>query len=88
MLPVVLPKEQVALLMQAAQNGKKINVDLEKQTVQAEGQNTPAFYFEVEPFRKHCLQNGLDDIGLTFQKLDSIANYEAQQKQNTPWLAA
>ncbi len=87
-LPVVLPQEQVALLMQTAATGKKISIDLEKQTVQAEGQNTPAFKFDIEPFRKHCLQNGLDDIGLTLAKLDSIAAYEAKQKQNTPWLAA
>ncbi len=87
-LPVVLPKEQVALLMQAAESGKKISIDLEKQTVQAEGQNTPAFSFEVEPFRKHCLMNGLDDIGLTLEKLDAIGAYETKQKQNTPWLAA
>jgi 3-isopropylmalate/(R)-2-methylmalate dehydratase small subunit len=87
-LPIKLPKEQVSLLMEAASSGKKISVDLDKQTVQAEGQNTQAYHFDVEPFRKHCLQNGLDDIGLTFQKLDAIANYEARQKQNTPWLAA
>lgn len=87
-LPIVLPKEQVALLMQAAETGKKINVDLQKQTVQAEGQNTPAFAFNVESFRKHCLLNGLDDIGLTLAKLDDIAAYEAKQKQTTPWLAA
>jgi 3-isopropylmalate/(R)-2-methylmalate dehydratase small subunit len=87
-LPIALPKEQVASLMEAAQNGKKISVDLEKQTVQAEGQNTPPFAFDVEPFRKHCLLNGLDDIGLTFEKLDAISAYEKKQKQNTPWLAA
>ena len=87
-LPIVLPKEQVSLLMQAAESGKKISVDLDKQTVQAEGQNTPAFSFDVEPFRKHCLINGLDDIGLTMQKLGDIAAYEAKQKEVTPWLAA
>lgn len=87
-LPIVLPKEQVELLMQAAKSGKKINADLQKQTVQAEGQNTPPFAFDVESFRKHCLLNGLDDIGLTFEKLDEIAAYEAKQKQTTPWLAA
>ncbi len=87
-LPIKLPKEQVALLMESAKSGKKISVDLDKQTVQAEGQNTQPYSFDVEPFRKHCLKNGLDDIGLTFQKLDSIANYETRQKQNTPWLAA
>lgn len=87
-LPITLPKEQVSLLMQAAESGKKINVDLEKQTVQAEGQNTPPFSFDVEPFRKNCLMNGLDDIGLTMQKLKDISAYEARQKQVTPWLAA
>lgn len=87
-LPIVLPKEQVELLMQAAQAGTKVSVDIDKQTVQAEGQNTPPFRFDVEPFRKHCLINGLDDIGLTLQKLDAIGAYEVQQKELTPWLAA
>lgn len=87
-LPIVLPKEQVSLLMQAAESGKKISVDLDKQTVQTEGQNTQPFSFEVESFRKHCLLNALDDIGLTLKKLNDIAAYEAKQKQNTPWLAA
>jgi len=87
-LPIVLPKEQVAVLMQAAEAGKKISVDLDTQTVSAEGQNTEPFAFEVEPFRKHCLKNGLDDIGLTLEKLPAIGDYEAKQKQNTPWLAA
>jgi len=86
-LPVVLPKDNVAQLMQAAQAGKKISINLEKQTVQAEGQNTASYAFDVEPFRKHCLLNGLDDIGLTLQKLDAIAAYEVKQKQWTPWLA-
>lgn len=87
-LPIVLPKEQVAALMQAAEASKKISVDLDTQTVKAEGQNTAPFAFEVEPFRKHCLKNGLDDIGLTLEKLPAIGDYEAKQKQNTPWLAA
>ncbi|MBY0407949.1 MAG: 3-isopropylmalate dehydratase small subunit [Rickettsiales bacterium] len=87
-LPIVLPKETVEQLMSDAKAGKKIQVDLEKQTVQAEGQNTAPYRFAVEPFRKECLLHGLDDIGLTFKKLDAIADYEAKQRQNTPWLAA
>lgn len=87
-LPIILPKEQVASLMQAAEAGKNISIDLEAQTVQVEGQNTPAYKFEVEAFRKHCLLNGLDDIGLTLQKLPDIAKYEEKQKTETPWLAA
>ncbi|MDE3017177.1 MAG: 3-isopropylmalate dehydratase small subunit [Pseudomonadota bacterium] len=87
-LPVVLPKENLDTLMGYAKNGIKINVDLEKQTVQAEGKNEPAYRFDIESFRKHCLTNGLDDIGLTLQKLDNIAAYETKQRELTPWLAA
>ena len=87
-LPVVLPKENVDTLMGYAKSGKKIAFDLDKQTVQAEGQNETPYHFEVESFRKHCLLNGLDDIGLTLQKLDAIAAYEIKQKEMTPWLAA
>ena len=50
-----------------------------------DGEKVP---FQIDPFRKHCLLNGLDDIGLTLQKLDAIATYETKQKQLTPWLAA
>ena len=85
-LPVVLPKENVDQLLNDAKAGKKISVDLDKQTVQSEGQNTPAYKFESEPFRKHCLINGLDDIGLTLEKLDAIAAYENSHKSKTPWL--
>jgi len=87
-LPIVLPKESTNQLMASAKAGKRILVDLEKQTVMAEGQNVPAYRFDVESFRKHCLMNGLDDIGLTMKKLDGIAAYEQKQKINTPWLAA
>jgi 3-isopropylmalate/(R)-2-methylmalate dehydratase small subunit len=87
-LPIVLPKESVSILLSDAKAGKKISVDLDKQTVQSEGQNVPPYHFEVESFRKHCLMNGLDDIGLTLEKLDAIGSYEVKQKANTPWLAA
>ncbi|NBO19462.1 MAG: 3-isopropylmalate dehydratase small subunit [Proteobacteria bacterium] len=87
-LPIVLPKENVEQLMADAKAGKKISIDLDKQTVQTEGQNVAPYKFEVEAFRKHCLLNGLDDIGLTLTKLEAIGNYEQLQRQNTPWLAA
>ncbi len=74
--------------MSDAKAGKKLSIDLDKQTVQSEGQNVPAYQFQIEPFRKECLTNGLDDIGLTFKKLDAIGSYEIKQKQLTPWLAA
>ncbi|MFO0389919.1 MAG: 3-isopropylmalate dehydratase small subunit [Alphaproteobacteria bacterium] len=84
-LPVVLPKEQTDTIMGYAKNGLPVNVDLEKQTVTA---GNESFSFTVEPFRKHCLMNGLDDIGLTLEKMDAIAAYEKKQKETTPWLAA
>ena len=85
-LPVVLSKEIVGHLLTQASAGKKISIDLDKQTVQYEGQNTPPYSFDVESFRKHCLTNGLDDIGLTLQKLGAIASFEAKQQPQTPWL--
>jgi 3-isopropylmalate/(R)-2-methylmalate dehydratase small subunit len=87
-LPIVLKKEDSERLLKLAEAGKKISVDLDKQTVQVEGQNTAPLSFDVEPFRKTCLIGGLDDIGLTLQKLDAIASYEVKQRQLTPWLAA
>ncbi len=87
-LPIVLPKESIDKLMTAAKDGKKVMVNLGTQTVQAEGQNTPAYAFDIEPFRKHCLMEGLDDIDLTLKKLGEIDAYEARQRELTPWLAA
>jgi len=82
-LPVALPQEAVSKLMQTAQAGQKITVDLNTQTVAA---GNHSFSFAVDPFCKHCLLGGLDDIGLTMQKLEAIATFEAQQKTVTPWL--
>jgi 3-isopropylmalate/(R)-2-methylmalate dehydratase small subunit len=84
-LPVVLPKEEVGTLMGFAQHGGEVKVNLEEQTVSA---GNHRFSFAIEPFRKHCLLNGLDDIGLTLQKLEKISQYETLQRENTPWLAA
>src|SRR5579872_6012307 len=59
-LPVVLPKDEVTSLMATAQSGQKITIDLDTQKVSA---GNHQFHFDIEPFRKHCLLNGLDDIG-------------------------
>jgi 3-isopropylmalate/(R)-2-methylmalate dehydratase small subunit len=77
MLPVVLPEEQVYELMKRAQtiNGYQVTVDLEAQQVRDE--HGFAASFEVDAFRRHCLLNGLDDIGLTLQNLADIEAYEA-----------
>ncbi|HWL56512.1 MAG TPA: 3-isopropylmalate dehydratase small subunit [Paracoccus sp. (in: a-proteobacteria)] len=85
-LPIVMPKEAVDALMDDARKGAnaRITVDLENQTVtSSDGQS---FGFEIDPFRKHCLLNGLDDIGLTMEKSGSIDTFEAQMAQSRPWV--
>ncbi len=85
-LPIVLPKAAVEVLMADAQKGAnaRITVDLEQQTVTAsDGQS---FAFDVDPFKKHCLLNGLDDIGLTLEKVKAIDTFEAAAAQSRPWV--
>ncbi|MTH62932.1 3-isopropylmalate dehydratase small subunit [Paracoccus shanxieyensis] len=85
-LPIVMPQEVVDALMEDARKGAnaRITVDLENQTVTtSDGQSFP---FEVDAFRKHCLLNGLDDIGLTMEKAANIDTYEAQMAQSRPWV--
>ena len=84
-LPVVLPEDQVKVLMSDAEKGANsiIEVDLEKQTI-ASSDGT-VFTFDVDPFKKHCLLNGLDDIGLTMEKETDITAYEAKASQLFPW---
>lgn len=85
-LPVVLPREQVDALMQHAQSSEnKIAVDLAEQTVRA---GNHVFSFDVDQFRKHCLLNGLDDIGLTLEKTSHIDAYEGSRLKQFPWLSA
>ncbi|PIB23058.1 3-isopropylmalate dehydratase small subunit [Amylibacter kogurei] len=85
-LPIVLPKEQVAVLMEDAERGEnaRISVDLENQTISAT--DGTEFKFEVDSFKKHCLLNGLDDIGLTMQKVQSIDSFEEKYKKSAPWV--
>ncbi|MFQ6018680.1 MAG: 3-isopropylmalate dehydratase small subunit [Kiloniellaceae bacterium] len=85
-LPVALPKRQVDHLMDDARRGAgaAITVDLERQEItRPDGGKV---HFEIDPFRKHCLLNGLDDIGLTLQKAAAIESFEAKDRQARPWL--
>ena len=72
--------------MEDASKGEnaRISVDLENQTVSAT--DGTEFSFELDAFKKHCLMNGLDDIGLTYQKIDAIDAFEKKQNAETPWL--
>jgi 3-isopropylmalate/(R)-2-methylmalate dehydratase small subunit len=83
-LPLVLPKEQVEELMKDAEAGLELTIDLAKQTVT--GGNRKEYKFDIDPFRKKCLLNGLDDIGLTLEKEKTISTFEDAQKKTQPWL--
>lgn len=86
LLPIVLPSTQIDRLFEevAAKVGYELTIDLTNQTLTTPAGATIAF--EVDPFRKHCLLEGLDDIGLTFQKLGDIEAYEARRRIEAPWL--
>lgn len=86
-LPIRLPQEDVDKLMADAERGANatVTVDLENQEIT--GPDGGCIKFEVEEFRKHCLLNGLDDIGLTLQKSDAINAFEAKRAASQPWLS-
>lgn len=85
LLPVALSAADIDDLFTAvaADRGMQFSIDLESQTLTA-GQ--VSYGFEIDEFRKHCMLNGLDDIGLTLQHADDIKHYEDQRKQSAPWL--
>jgi 3-isopropylmalate/(R)-2-methylmalate dehydratase small subunit len=88
LLPIVLPESQVDRLFAdtAAFPGFKLTIDLERQIVSTVD-GSLVFAFDVEPFRKHCLLNGLDDIGLTLQHAEAIRAFETKRLTEQPWLA-
>jgi 3-isopropylmalate/(R)-2-methylmalate dehydratase small subunit len=85
-LPIVLPEDAVKVLMKDAEKGSnaRMTVDLETQTVTTSDGET--FSFEVDAFKKHCLLEGLDDIGLTMEKAASIESFETQAATSRPWV--
>ena len=88
LLPIRLAAEQVDVLFKAveATPGYRLKIDLERQSITAP--DGTVYPFEVEAFRKHCLLNGLDDIGLTLQHVGEIAAFEAKHRAAQPWLFA
>ena len=88
LLPIMLPAEQVDALFKAVDNrpGYRLKIDLDRQSITAP--DGTVCKFEVESFRKHCLLNGLDDIGLTLQHVDEIRSYETKRREAQPWLFA
>ena len=85
-LPLVLSEQEIDELFTAVESGliTELTVDLESQEVVLSKERR--LHFEIDPFRKNCLLQGLDDIGLTLEKKQLIENYEAKQKKISPWL--
>ena len=86
MLLIRLPQEQIDQLTHDAENGANatFTVDLESQEIRRP--DGGVIKFDIDPFKKHCLLNGLDDIGLTLQKGSKISSYEEKMKAAQPWL--
>ena len=83
-LPIRLIQDKVDILMEQANNKKMLTVDLEKQKIISEDDNS--IDFDIDEFRKKCLIEGLDNIGLTLQKKEKITQYEATLKSSHPWI--
>lgn len=83
LLAIVLPQTAIDRLLEVAKTDP-IHIDLETQTVTTPFQDR--FEFEIDPFRKHCLLNGVDEIGLTLESSDAIGSYEGRLAQDRPWL--
>lgn len=85
LLPIVLPEDEVEQLFQLAKaEGYSLEIDLDSQTIYDAAGN--CFCFDVDGFRKHCLLNGLDDIGLTLEDSEAIKAFEQKQQKQSPWL--
>jgi 3-isopropylmalate/(R)-2-methylmalate dehydratase small subunit len=85
-LPIVVTPEQLKLLMDDAERGSNATMTVDLVSQEIRGPDGGVIKFEIDPFRKHCLLNGLDDIGLTLEKADSIAAFEKKNAATHSWL--
>lgn len=85
-LPIILPQSDVDKLMEDAERGANatLTIDLESETIK--GPDGGSISFQIDPFRKHCLLEGLDDIGLTMKRRDAITSYEEKTAHARPWV--
>lgn len=86
MLPIVLPQSDVDKLMDDAERGANATVTVDLVNQEINGPDGGTIHFDIDPFRKKCLLEGLDDIGLTEVKADKIAAFETNQSKAQPWL--
>ena len=85
-LPITLPAEQVDVLMEDAEKGANARLDIDLQSQTVTSSDGEVFSFEVDAFKKHCLIEGLDDIGLTMGKVAAIDTFESHAKASRPWV--
>ncbi|MCY4305459.1 MAG: 3-isopropylmalate dehydratase small subunit [Aestuariivita sp.] len=85
-LPIELPQEIVNVLMQETQKGSNAQITIELENQMITTSDGTCFSFDIDSFKKHCLLNGLDDVGLTMEKAASIDNFERQSKIERPWV--
>jgi 3-isopropylmalate/(R)-2-methylmalate dehydratase small subunit len=85
-LPIVVSPENLKKLMDDAERGANATVTIDLAAQEIRGPDGGMIHFDVDPFRKHCLMNGLDDIGLTMEKQSDIDNFERSQAERRPWL--
>ena len=85
-LPIKLPQADVDKLMDDAKRGANATISIDLETQEIRGPDGGMIKFEIDAFRKHCLLNGLDDIGLTLQKSKAIDAFEEKAKTTQPWL--
>ncbi len=87
-LPIALPQEDVDKIMDDAERGANATVSIDLEAQEIRGPDGGVVRFEIDPYRKHCLLNGLDDIALTMQNAAAIDGYEAKARAECPWLFA
>ena len=85
MLPIKVGAEDLDKLMDDARRGANATLTIDLAAQEIRGPDGGVVKFDIDPFRKHCLLNGLDDIGLTLQKADGIAAFEARTQAERPW---
>ena len=85
-LLITLPQEDVDKLMDDAERGANATVSVDLEAQEIKGPDGGTIRFDIDPFKKHCLLNGLDDIGLTLKKVDAIDSFEARHNSAQPWL--
>ena len=85
-LPIVVSPENLKKLMDDAERGANATISIDLAAQEIRGPDGGMIHFDIDPFRKHCLMNGLDDIGLTMEKQSDIDKFERSQAERRPWL--